>query len=337
MNENNYKLLEILGEMDESYVTKAGEPWKRKTGRRRITGSGFKAACAALVIGAGLLGAVHPQVNAAVRELFSRIGQMAGQEEAYAPYADQMELAQTKEDVTLTLQEIVAADNQLYAAVSMDTDLKQAEIGDFRIRFDKSGEEVDTSYSAGFFPESSKENGYVLKFSFENDVLTEDTDVTLDIWVRKTQEEDSEKIPFAFTFSPSGSSLNQDTAKLALDHSIEVGPGVVMKLESFSQNSIFSRIRVKCGEHDGSLPQPAMYYLRGTDSLGNEVQYTYEPENGPYGHFTTDETADASMPSPDCEWIELRLYMLDLKSAENEGADIQAIGEPFRIELSDLR
>lgn len=334
MNEKNYKLLEMFGEMDDSYVMKAGKPWKKKSGRKWRPG-GLQAACAALVITFGMLGAFHPQVKAAVRELFSHIGQLAGRQEDFAPYANPMELAQTKDGVTLTLQEVAATDSQLYAALSMDTSLEHAEIADFRFSFKELEENIHTSYSTGFFSGSSKENGYVLKFSGEDGILTEDAEVTLYVTVCENPEEaaDSKKIPFEFTFSASGSKLKQDTLEIPLDQKIEIKPGTVLELEAFSLNSIFSRIRTKCGEHDGSLPASAMYYLKGSDSLGKEVLYTYESESGPYGHFATEEDLEGSIPSSGCEWVELQLYALDLPEGQDAAGGMRPIGEKFRIDL----
>ena len=147
---------------------------------------------------------------------------------------------------------------------------------------------------------------------------------------------DSEMLPFDFTFSASDNGLTQDTIKLSLDQDIEIRPGITLELEEFSLNRIFSRIRTKCGTHDGSLPiRGTQYYLKGTDSLGNEVLYTYQSENGPYGHFATEEDLSGALPSPDSSWVELQLYSLDISESAKEEKEMVPIGEKFRIVLAD--
>lgn len=335
MDEKDYKFLKLVGTLNDSFIEKAHEPWPRQRTSSRWARHGvFKAACAVLILACGMLGALHPQVNAAVQELFSRIGQIAGREEAFAPYASSMDLAQTKGGVTLTLQEAVMSDNQLYVALSMDTDLEKAELGDFHISFDALEENIHTTYSGGYLPGSSRENGYVLKYSFEDGTLPrESADITLTVDVYRDGEEwrTSKTIPFEFTFSSSVNELAENTLQISLDQEIELKPGLVLELESFSLNSIFSRIRTKCGTHNGSsLPlNKTMYYLKGTDSLGNEILYTYQAENGPYGYFATEETLENSPPSLDCEWIELQVYTQDIQN----NMDMTPIGEKFRINL----
>lgn len=343
MNEKNRKLLEWLGEMDDSYVEKAAGPWESKTEGsfyKTRSGSMVKAACAALLLFSAVLAAAHPQVNAAVRGLFSRIGQMAGQEEEFAPYASPMDLVQTRDGVTLALEEAVLMDDKLYAMVSLESELENAEIGAFNISFPRLKEDIHASYTGEFLSGSSRENGYVIKYSFEEGMLSEDTEITLylTVWEDWEAAEKSEQIPFQFTFSAADGSLRGDTAQYALDQGIEIRPGAVLELESLLVNHVFSRIQTKCGEAGGLLYHGVQYYLVGEDSLGNEVCYAYEAENGPYGHFTTRKAADSLTPSPECEWIELQLYEWDgAAGTGDETPDVDAltpVGEEFRIELN---
>lgn len=341
MNEKDYKVLELLGEMDGSYVEKAAEPWRKKK-RYGFSGSGtVRAACAALVVTCGLLCAFQPKVHAAVQSLLSRIGQIAQREEDFAPYARPLELTQTKDGVTLTLQEVILTENQLYAALSMDTDLEQAEIGFFEVGFEGVEEDVHRSYSMDFLPGSSKENGYVLRYTCEDGMIPEgDAGILLKVSVYRNYENPEDIMPgeettFEFSFSASSEELKKKTLEIPLEQEIEIKPGVVLKLTDFSLNSIFSKISTECGRNDGSLPlMYKQYYLEGTDSLGNEVYYTYQPESGPGGRFVTEECMAGKIPSTESEWVELQLYVLDFsENRELTREDAVALGAPFRIEL----
>lgn len=336
MNEKDYKMMKLLGEMDESYIVGAAKPWKTGKASGRSRRREVWAASAVLVVACGMLGTFHPQVNAAVRELVSRIGQIAGREADFAPYASQMEMTQTKDGVTLTLQEVVLTDNQLYAAVAMDTDLEQAWIGECRVYFDGS-EDGPTSYSSGFLQGNAAEHEVVVEYRCADGLLPlENADITLELTVYEdgADETSGVRVPFAFTFAASDTGLKGDTLQLALAEAIEIRPGVVLELQEFTQNSIFSRIRTKCGENSGSLPiGKYLYYLKGEDSLGGEVSYAYQSENGPYGYFYAEETQDGSlMPSEESEWVELQLYAQEIPTDGSESPMVPT-GEKFRIDF----
>ena len=124
MKENGLKkefdFAEAFGNIDDRLVEEAGKEWQRTRRqafylyRRRIAGA---AAAVVLVI----LMAGSPRVQAAVKGIVTKIGQIWQVEKDLSPYAEIIHKEQEKEGFTVTLHEVILADHKIYASVTIHT------------------------------------------------------------------------------------------------------------------------------------------------------------------------------------------------------------------------
>ena len=116
-----FDFAKAFGNIDERMIEEAGKEWQgnRKQTfhlyRRRMAGA---AAAAALL----LLMAGSPRVQAAVKEIATKIGQMWQAQEDLSPYAEIINKEQEKEGFIVTLHEVILADHKIYASVTIRTE-----------------------------------------------------------------------------------------------------------------------------------------------------------------------------------------------------------------------
>lgn len=321
MKEERYQFLEAMGHVDERLVFQSDQPWKQNdSGQERTFPAGKAAACAALVIILGTAGIFHQQAEAMFASFTTKIARILRIEEDLAPYAEIINTSQTREGVTVTLEEVILGEDELYASVYLDWDdsvkLEEGMTdpgigigGDLKIN----GEKV-AAVSCGNMGDGETEvnHEHLLSFLYGENVLPDEIrEIELEIRVFLTTEETDEGIPFIFRFAASGEELQNDTVHVSLDQETKTENGITFHFRELILNKLLSRIS---GDYDDSLQKmdDAVYLLLGADSRGNQLKYELYSVEGQNIIFES----TGALPSMDSQWIELQLYEAELSKLE---------------------
>ncbi len=325
MNEEKFRFLELMGNIDDELIFQSCQPWQKR--KRRVTFHPGKAAvCAILALALCLAGIFHEQVEAAIRNFTTKIAEMLGVSGNLEPYTEVIGVSQTKDGVTLTLEEVILAENQLYAAFHMEWDGSVAfeegiESPSVSIADEpKINGEGITFISSGI---SNYDNGVdwgvthdvLVFYVYDDDALPYDIhEIEMEARVYLTADDAEEGIAFPFHFSASKEELQKDTYSIPVDCEVQAGGGAVFRIHEFKSNKLFSRISADGNEAFMQEVGKNEYILLGKDSAGNPLRYEMA---GGIGKDMIFESV-GTLPSADCQWVELQLY----------GAKIPVAGRP---------
>lgn len=333
MYKDGYEFLEALECVDDSFIYEAGQPWdkeRKKEGRKY----GLKAACFLLGALLGLGGMFHRQVEAAISSFTTRIAAVLGVRNDLSPYAEVVNSSQTKEGITVTLNEVMLMGQELLVSfdVKPEDSQRMDDIGaaiDDTVKINKTVCRNESNIFHDFM-EGYTAHKYVETFSFKEGAVTKEPvefEVGLTVYLYENSQvgrktEDALKIPFTFSFSAAEPDIEVKSLEVSVEHKLEAVDGSVMELTGFSLNPIASAISARSEE----IIDPSGYYLKGVDSEGNELLYHMntvirdKEEFSGYEYSFTNDWGD-TMPSIDSQWVELQLYYLELPDTD-EGYSI---------------
>lgn len=327
MREDRFKFLEAMGNIDDELIYQSCQPWQKKRGSKMLAFHPRKVAvCAVLLLALCLTGIFHPQVKAAIRHFTTKIAEIMGVSNDLLPYTDIIGASQTEEGVTVTLEEVILAENHLYTAFRIDwedglelgKDMQSPDIG---IGHDTkfNGVEIATVSSEIWMPEmeagSGNSQNVLAAFVYNDDSLPYDiSEVELEMQVFLTTDWQSEGIPFTFHFSTSKEELQKDTFSMTVDYELKASGGAALRLQKFQFNQVFSQISARPNDIFNEKMFEKNYILQGTDSVGNPIRYEMSgglEDNLIFGCV-------GKLPSADSEWIELQLYEAEIPSSEEQ-------------------
>jgi len=375
MSENGKRFVELLGDLDERIIREASIGWedffttearaegtgdhpsyqisavrerKRKC-RQKATNTSrqrcdllAKAACAVLAI--GVFSLTQPQVRAALSNAVEKLSKILAIGNDLTSYTEAINQAQTKDGITATLGEVILADGELYASISLDWSETGEEpehpyLGTGMLKIN--GENYEwMSLQSGVVPELdenlSNTGNYVIYYLGEEDSFSEDVlEIELTVNVYKTDDIDEEGSPFTWNFSASREELEENTLSVSTNKNFyDESTGVEFQMETVTITPVSSRIRISYNnayeerEESGAFPMED-YVLRGTDSEGNEIQYSVS--NGGPGYLILRAEnigwGEWEVPSVESEWIELQLYRADIGKENMADADSEVISD----------
>lgn len=336
MREDRFKFLEAMGNIDDELIYQSCQPWQKKRDSRILGFHPAKAAvCAVLVLTLCLTGIFHPQVKAAIRHFTTKIAEIMGVSNDLLPYTDIIGASQTEEGVTVTLEEVILAENHLYTAFRIDwedglelgKDMQSPDIG---IGHDTkfNGVEIATVSSEIWIPEmeagSGNSQNVLAAFVYNDDSLPYDiSEIELEMQVFLTADWQGEGIPFTFHFSTSKEELQKDTFSMTVDYELKASGGAALRLQKFQFNQVFSQISARPNDILNEKMFERNYILQGTDSVGNPLRYEMSgglEDNLIFGCV-------GKLPSADSEWIELQLYEAEIPSSEEQEIMNAAMGK----------
>lgn len=320
---NQFDFLDEFGKIDHRFIADAGRPWTKK----RISFLqvyGRRAACILLIIIIGAAAAASPEIQAAIGEFTTKIGQIFGIKDDLTPYARILNTAQTKDGIRVTLKEIILDENKLFVLISAEDTAEHGEMfvgtGDF---VKVNGQEVCCNGS-GISSGSSLErqsSDYVLEFSFDNktEIPKENAAIELEMRITRDSADIAEATPFVLKFTATRGELEKSTRRKSLDLTVDGGEGTVFQFTEVSINSVSSRITAKCEAFPEEIRE---FYLKGMDSKGNPVCYragewnadteeiTFEScsETGSGDTVIEEEDRGVLLPDVDADFVELQLY-----------------------------
>lgn len=348
MREEKYRFLELMGNVDDEMIYQSSQPW-HDTKDRKITTLrvGKIAVCAVLVLALGIAGIFHQQVEAAIHEFTTRIAEMLGVSNDLVPYTEIIGVSQKKEGVTLTLEEVILAENQLYAVFHMKwkkgvrlEEGMQAPDLSFTNAPKINGVEIICSHCvwAPEYDEESKNSQNILvSYVYDDDSLPyEINEIEMEARVftaADLEHEINEGIPFTFQFSASKEELQKDTHSIEIDYELKAGDGVTLRLHRFQFNNVFSRISASPSEEFLQKMSDMGYILLGTDSAGNLLRF--EMSGGSEDNLIFESVG--MPPSEDSQWVELQIYKLNIpltgQQEVEDDLDYLPASEKVRIDL----
>ncbi len=339
MNRKRYRFLELMGNIDDELVFRSCQPWREEGKKRMFSHYGKMAACAILVLMLCMTGIFHQQVEAAIRNFTVHIAEMLGVSGNLEPYTQVIGVSQKKDGVTLTLEEVILAENQLYAAFHIEWD-EGVEIKDGMMSPGLSadapkinGEEVENVSSVIADYDNDKELGVthdlLISFDYEDGVLPQDIrEIEMEARVYLSAQIEDEGIPFPFHFSASKEELQKDTYAVPVGEEVKAGDGVVLQFQELQLSRVFSRISASVNEGYQKKMSDTEYVLLGKDSEGNTLRYEMAGGTGKNVIFK----CVGSLPSMDSRWVELQLFEAKLPiewemdaSQEDEAANEESI------------
>lgn len=327
MRENRFKFLEAMGNIDDELIYQSCQPWQKEWGSKILAFHPAKmAVCAMLILALFLTGIFHQQVEAAIRHFTTKIAEIMGVSNDLLPYTDIIGASQTKEGVTVTLEEVILAENHLYTAfriewedgLKLGKDMQSPDVG---IGHDTKFNDVEitTVSSEIWMPEMEAGSGnsqdVLAAFVYNDDSLPYDIkEVELEMQVFLTTDWQSEGVPFTFHFSTSKEELQKDNFSISVDYELKASGGAVLRLQKFQFNQVFSQISARPNGIFNEKMFEKNYILQGTDSVGNPLRY--EMSGGLEDNLIF--KCVGTLPSADSEWIELQLYEAEIPSSEEQ-------------------
>lgn len=344
MKKERFRFIELLGNIDDEMIYLSCQPWKKEKTRNIMRFHvGKVVACAVLVLVLCIAGIFHQQVEAAIRSFTTKIAEMLGVSGNLAPYTEIIGVSQTDEGITVTLEEVILSENQLYIAMHMEWDdsveLEPGmQVPALNCPYDPkiNREEIMVKFSgieiSGFEEQPDNSQDVLATFIYADDTLPyQINEIEIRAQVLGIKGFGENGISFPFHFSASKEELEKDTYSVAIDYEIKVEGGVTFHLNRLQYNKIFSRISVSIdGKFEQILPDKD-YRLLGKDSVGNPLQYDFSKGRSNRGFFESKGT----LPSEGCQWIELQLYEAEIPMSGNSGTprDIMQVQPGFEDRL----
>lgn len=372
MKREGYEFVELLDKIDARFVSEADGSWEKESKTSLFHSKGFRAACAVLCVSLGGVCLFQPQVQAAIQKFAGRIAQIWGTEKDLSPYTEVINQEQKKDGFTLTLNEVILSDSRIYAAVTVDSEYKDAgmmmdayvtingkdyDLEGCSVQGEQKEEQFE--YELGY---EERNASYLFIMSLRKNIPETVTDMELHFKIYKNFQDWSngtDYVLFDFAFRTSKDELEKKVIHTPMDESFTLENGKEIMLTELTITALDSEIKAEMK----NIPEAEMakgvdmeYYLEGEDSLGNDVSYFCEG-----GEFDASrsgnvkfksELPSGGLPSVDAEWIDLQLYTYrgakeketeifdegddeELYGMEEDGSALVRVdlGEKFRVYL----
>lgn len=328
-----------FGEIDEKLVENAGKEWTRKKHYVFQRYSRKIAGIAILVI-FFIAAASNSNVQAAVKEFTTKIGEALGFTKDLSPYTKMINQTLTKNGISLTLKEVILDDRIL--AVAVHADFGEGKEGTLWVNDEKTlidGQwhmAYESMQSAGIDTDIFKPERDTVLIQIYEDQLLPDGDVNVHLVlegvklidlgdaVALPEEYDKESVEFVYDFVITPEELKAKTVKKELDVTVGVSGTEKKKLtlKELAMNDLYCRIVAEGVTWDDDWPNQYDLKLKGTDNLGNPVSLEggrFLSENemlfttdflGDYetGVAIEDDKVQMSVPDKDCDYLDLQLY-----------------------------
>lgn len=305
---NDFKFLEIFGEIDDDIIYQAGQPLKRKKKFFHAGGYGVKVACAAVIIGILLGGIFHTEVRAAWEKLTTMISQMLGVKEDLTPYTEFKDLSVTKNGLKLTLKEVILEDDELLILFSQgdeDDGMPLKDIGlAGHVWIDGKELEFVETYLADVGLDKIAAN-FVLGYYIDDGIkVGKSSEIKVLVSASEIDEDGNITVlgEYGYDFTASKEKMEGSTESVRLSHVVKETGVIDMKLNKLTMNSVSSRIYGTCPD----LILGRDYYLIGNDNLGNPVKYILRIYETPELVFVKDNGGNID---PNAKSMELQLFI----------------------------
>lgn len=301
-----------FGKIDEKLVENAGMKWERQKYYVFQLYS-RKIACAAMILVLGFAAASNSRVQAAMKEVITKIGQIWGVTNDLLPYTETINQSQVKEGIAITLNEVILSDSRIYSSITFQTDFEKGivEMADY-ITINGVDYPVQVS-SRQDYELGELSSDQIFTQVVDADIIPDKiTDLGLHYRAYQTYEATA-AISFDFIFSVSREELEQQVIHVPMEQKYVLDDGTEFILTELTLAPVDSVI---CVEFQ-NLPESRWiyeefydwdFYLVGKDSMGRDVCFFSEMGNSPESARFISGLQSGLLPSVNSEWIELQLY-----------------------------
>ena len=331
-----FDFAEEFGKIDETMIAEADEPWTVKKGNiiKLYRSKILQAAAFLLIFG---IAAGNSNVQAAVKKFAATISEALGFSKDLSDYTENIKQTQTKDGVSLTVNEVILDDYNLLVSLTADygkrKDTAYVWIDEEKTQINgKSYQSYGSSVlGCEMNPELDaqygEENNKVLIQEYSNLKLpAEDVPVHLVLGVGEKQivsENEPERVTeFVYDFNITPERIKAQTVKKELDIEIALDAGNPVTLKELMINDLCARISVDGVKWSDPWFLQYQVKLKGEDSFGNPVSFQgLGSPNGDEMRFATSFYGDyesgtiidedqfqMSIPDKDCEYLDLQLY-----------------------------
>lgn len=332
----NFNFSEEFGKIDETLIAEAGKTWTversniLKLYRRKIV----QAAAIILIF---IAAAGNSYVQAAVKKFTTKIGEIFWFSKDLSAYTEIINQTQTKNGISLTINEVILDDYSLIVSVKPDyEDRKESPylwINDKRTLINGQRYQSIGSISGGKMDleafkkyEMSTETVLVQEY---DDLKLPDGEIDIHLvleageYVPIFQEDRSKCIAeFVYDFTITAEQLKAQTVQKEVDMKIPGGDGHSLMLKKIVMNDLGSRIVASGVTWDDRWINEYEVKLKGQDSFGNPVSFVsagFRSENelrfetdffGDYegGAVVDEDSFQMSVPDKNCVYLDLQLY-----------------------------
>ncbi len=286
------------------------------------------AACAVLVASTSL-GSVT--AFATTNPIAHSIANVFGLTNNLDDYATVINQGETKDGITVSLGEVVydRENNKLIVATSItseDAVIEEGRTWSPHLRLYINGEHMNTAQqeSQQIVDENTIEfvNVFMLREQFDDDI---DVNVYVagvnvnDVYIEERWE---------FEFTTNGDELSQSTFTQDIGLPVELGGGVDIMLERLTINPIYTSIFYSTDD----LFFGKTVYIRGTDNLGNPVEFHPAPiVEGGYGGEALIDSSEYTL-TEEVEFMTLQVYTN--VTSENGATEYVPVGTEFIVNVA---
>lgn len=293
----------LLGDIDETYVYETAQPWKEA--RRRTA---FRAAaCVLLVFLLGLACSFPGQVKAGFKKVLTVLEQVLGMDGDIAAYAQGVGKSITKNDLTLTLNEVVLDEEQMLVSYTASSHIPQYQEAAMREDVWINGNLVTASetYSPWDLSDEAQQL-HVECYRFDK-AFTQQDPAEINIHLQPELPDGTVLGEFDFEFAVSKQELAEDTISLALNQTLKITRHFSIQLKEFKLNIADTTIKAECSHLPAALGDDSIeFFLEGRDSLGNPVSYRLSQYIRPDVDFVMEKRE--TKIDMNADWVELQLY-----------------------------
>lgn len=354
MSREHYELLELLQNVDDQMIYEAGQPWKAKKKRFYAPAGGACAACIALAVCLGVFGGFGERAVAAIREFTTRISEIIVNEKDLQPYTEVINQTQTKDGISVTLDEVVLDSHRILATVEAVSDTpvvidKRGVSNQWPslVSVKMNGEDMECIMNSQYMTDQSGQ--YVLEYSFENGEIPQElSEVELLINYGMTNEEGmwESRADFIYSFAVTKQELMQQSVTLPIDADITAGDGLVFHMEELTYTDASGRMNIICNKEPGTWTEeegyryyslPYYYSLDLEDDQGNCL--SFDVLENSYNKETRELTCESFIGTPPAEntaYLDISLVRFKpvFVTEEDSGAEPEEerVGE-IRVEM----
>lgn len=311
----------------EAFYQEAGcyDNYKRKKAQRRS----IAAVCACLIV----CFAISPIGNAAwaaMKQAFMGIGEYLGmtKQDDYATVVDQ---TQTKNGITVTLNDAIGSDNELRVSVTAERDdhkvigQSEVEIGEYAINGFNWKNGLDTTGVGPFGSKRTKDGGiYFFSATFVNYEMP--LNPTIDISICAGGER------FDFSFVLKNEAFKKATRVVDINRDVNIY-GEKITLKQLVVTPIDQKITTENTDDDAEVWGSPSITIYGIDNFGEGVVFDPNPFGKTFDGFRDNEDDVTYQTNADVSAYTFRVY--DLKDADRDDFwnPKNAISEEFTVRL----
>lgn len=327
---------EEFGKIDETLVAEAGKPWTvEKSNILKLYRWKIVQAAAIILIFTAAAG--NSYVQAAVKKFTTKIGEIFWFSKDLSTYTEIINQTQTKNGISLTINEVILDDYSLIVSVKPDYgERKEAPylwINDEKTlingqRYQSISNTVGGGIDLEAFESNEIDTETVLAQEYDDMDLPDgeiEVHLVLEAGERVPifQENRSETIAeFVYDFTISAEQLKAQTVQKEVNMEVPGGDGHSLILKELVMNDLRSRIVASGVTWDDRWINEYELKLKGQDSFGNLVSFMsagFISENelrfetsffGDYegGAVFDEDSFQMSVPDKDCTYLDLQLY-----------------------------